>query len=87
MELFRITYFDIQEKNKQLKDIAWMQSHLFRAPLARIKGLMLLLEGSTEVEKSEFLRLVNETLEEMDQVVHEITQKTILSEQMGSIDY
>jgi len=78
---------DIQEKNKQLKDIAWMQSHLFRAPLARIKGLMLLLEGSTEVEKSEFLRLVNETLEEMDQVVHEITQKTILSEQMGSTDY
>lgn len=76
---------DIQEKNKQLKEIAWMQSHLFRAPLARIKGLMLLLEGSTEFEKTEFLRLVNDTLEEMDQVIHEITQKTILSEQMGSI--
>ncbi|WP_421753812.1 PAS domain-containing protein [Croceimicrobium sp.] len=75
---------DIQEKNKQLKEIAWMQSHLFRAPLARIKGLMLLLEGSTEVEKTEFLRLVNDTLDEMDLVVHEITQKTLQSEQLGN---
>ncbi|WP_262886832.1 PAS domain-containing protein [Mucilaginibacter humi] len=29
----------IEEQNKQLRDIAWSQSHIVRAPLARIIGL------------------------------------------------
>lgn len=68
----------IEEQNKKLKEISWMQSHVVRAPLARIMGLIPLLrdirENSKEREKTlEYLAL---SANELDEVIKEITSKS-----------
>jgi PAS domain S-box-containing protein len=41
----RLNYIkEIETQNKTLKDISWMQSHIIRAPLSRIMGLVPLIE-------------------------------------------
>jgi light-regulated signal transduction histidine kinase (bacteriophytochrome) len=38
----------IEVQNAKLKNIAWTQSHVVRAPLSRILGIIDLIEGETE---------------------------------------
>lgn len=69
----------IEHQNLNLKEIAWMQSHVMRAPLARILGLLELLKDERpHMNESirEIVDLVNASSEEMDQVIREITTKT-----------
>ncbi|MGY6520564.1 MAG: response regulator [Mongoliitalea sp.] len=70
----------IKVQMEALKEIAWMQSHIVRAPVARILGLVSIL---TEPDTS--LELIKETLtklemsaKELDNVVKEITEKTYI---------
>jgi light-regulated signal transduction histidine kinase (bacteriophytochrome) len=42
----------IEEQNRILKDIAWMQSHMVRAPLSRMMMLLTLLENKDKNPKS-----------------------------------
>jgi hypothetical protein len=44
----------IEIQNKKLRDIAWTQSHVVRAPISRILGIINLLEGQ-ENSLEEFL--------------------------------
>lgn len=68
----------IQRQNRLLKKIAWEQSHLVRAPLARIKGLLHLLEQETFEEMSfeGILFHINESANEMDIIIRNIVEKT-----------
>ncbi|QNR24189.1 PAS domain S-box protein [Croceimicrobium hydrocarbonivorans] len=70
----------IEQQNQKLKDIAWMQSHVMRAPVARILGLIALLKEENYEGQSastqEILQFINESTEEMDQVIKDITAKT-----------
>ncbi|WP_280956350.1 PAS domain-containing sensor histidine kinase [Belliella baltica] len=68
----------IEKQNKTLKEIAWMQSHKVRAPLARLMGLVMLLEEDDqfdipvlEVRKE----ILNSSLE-LDSIIREISSKT-----------
>jgi signal transduction histidine kinase len=75
----RILYIqDIEEKNKRLKEIAWIQSHVVRAPLARIKGLIDLLKHlpDEEIELPELLNNIIISADELDTIIHEIVKKT-----------
>ena len=75
----RILYIqDIEEKNKRLKEIAWIQSHVVRAPLARIKGLIDLLKQlpDEEIELPELLNNIIISADELDTIIHEIVKKT-----------
>jgi len=69
----------ISEQRSKLRDISWYQSHIVRAPLARILGLTHLLQdeltNNTE-EISFILQALLDSSNELDQVIHKITQKT-----------
>jgi len=67
----------IQLQNEQLKEIAWIQSHVVRAPLTRMMGLMELLKMGEygDLGKEEILNLVQQSATELDNVIKEIVNK------------
>jgi len=70
----------IELQNKTLREISWIQSHLVRAPLARIMGLIALLPVETsEQEKEEIINLLQISSAELDEIIKEITQKTAIT--------
>lgn len=79
---FRKRYTDtIEKQNIKLKEIAWIQSHIVRAPLARLMGLIHLMESSEEdvelpLSASELNQLILSSANELDQIIREITLKT-----------
>ena len=68
----------IQNQNSKLRQIAWMQSHVVRAPVARIMGLINLLLQSSEndIDRNAICKMVHATSLELDTVIHDIVQKT-----------
>lgn len=68
----------IKEQNKKLREIAWMQSHVIRSPLARIMALINLSRSHKGGGKSgeEIFDMVAISAEELDKVIHEIIEKT-----------
>ncbi|MCC5917744.1 MAG: response regulator [Cryomorphaceae bacterium] len=68
----------IEEQNKKLRSIAWTQSHVIRAPLSRIMGIIQLieLEGEKCADLMDLLKSVVESAKELDIVVEEIANKS-----------
>ena len=68
----------IEEQNKRLREIAFIQSHMVRAPLMRIKGLSDLICNYEKDEEQVkiMLRLMSEAVEELDHVIQDIIGKT-----------
>jgi PAS domain S-box-containing protein len=67
----------IEDHNSRLKDIAWTQSHVVRAPLARIMGLVDLIQSYPNVdEQSQLLEHINTSAKELDDIIRNITRKT-----------
>jgi PAS domain S-box-containing protein len=68
----------IQERNLQLQEIAWIQSHIVRAPLARIMGLIDLIKNySYDSNKiSELLGYILTSSNELDEVIKGIVKRT-----------
>lgn len=68
----------IETQNERLREIAWTQSHVVRAPLSRILGIIHLLE--MEGECSEELKFLLEQIQvsgrEMDAIIQDIVAKT-----------
>lgn len=79
-ELMRINEA-IQEQNKILREIAWTQSHVVRAPLARILGVVTLLKNEmmNSDEREEVLNIIADSANELDDIVKTITEKTYVS--------
>ncbi|ESU25979.1 pas/pac sensor protein [Flavobacterium limnosediminis JC2902] len=70
----------IEKQNEQLVEIAWTQSHVVRAPLARIMGLVELMSDATTPteEKLELLPHVLNSANELDEIIREIVVKSKL---------
>lgn len=70
----------IEQQNKRLMEIAWTQSHVVRAPLARIMGLVHLIsdEHTTTKEKLEMLPHVLDSANELDEIIREIVKQSKL---------
>ncbi len=68
----------IETQNEKFKEISWMQSHVVRAPLARIMGLIALLEinGEMTAESNKVLEYLLQSANELDTVIRDITLKT-----------
>lgn len=68
----------IEEKNKRLSEIAYAQSHIVRAPLARILGLINLLKELNTVphKEEELLNYLFNSATELDDVIKSIVKKT-----------
>ncbi|HTI57758.1 response regulator [Mucilaginibacter sp.] len=74
----RLNYIKaIELQNQKLKEISWIQSHIVRAPLARIMGLINVFNDMpTADEKEKALRYILLSANELDIAIKEITNKS-----------
>lgn len=70
----------IEEQNIKLKEIAWTQSHIVRAPLARLMGLVNLLGKTNEnsVNQKEMYKYIMDSSKELDDIIRDIVKKSEL---------
>lgn len=68
----------IEEQNRRLREIAWIQSHVVRAPLARMMGLVGLLNYQipTKVNTEEILNHISSSAHELDAIIRDIVKKS-----------
>jgi PAS domain S-box-containing protein len=75
----RISYYNtILEQIDLLKNIAWTQSHILRAPVVRLVGLIDLLqqEDYSSFSKDELLNHIKDATDEIDTVIRDISDKS-----------
>jgi PAS domain S-box-containing protein len=65
----------IENQNKRLREIAWIQSHLVRAPVASILGLVQLCDMD-DSPNAEIIPMLKKSAEELDKVILDITALT-----------
>jgi PAS domain S-box-containing protein len=67
----------VEDQNKTFREISWMQSHMVRAPLARILGLIPLLNTATNKgDQAEIINYMDLSAQELDEIVQKITEKS-----------
>lgn len=75
----RLNYVDtIENQNETFREIAWIQSHVMRAPLARLIGLVNLMETEikdTSIDSINLIEHINTSAAELDQIVRDISKK------------
>lgn len=78
MTLLKNYIFSIRQQNEKLRKIAWTQSHIVRAPLARILGYTKLIKqkGIEEENIYELLDVIASSAEELDMVIRGIVKET-----------
>lgn len=70
---------DAKETEQRMQNIAWQQSHVIRAPLARIMGLVNLLNddiAENDADRKSLVNLILASANEMDGVIRNITYHT-----------
>lgn len=75
----RLEYFHaIEKRNDQLREIAWIQSHKVRAPLARLMGLVNLVSGDIKnnLDVKKILGYIDSAADELDKVIREVVLKS-----------
>lgn len=80
----RLNYIKaIEKQNEKLKEISWIQSHLVRAPVARILGLTQLINDMQEdvIEKEKMMNYLVQSANELDTIIKNITEKTSIIEE------
>jgi PAS domain S-box-containing protein len=63
----------VEDQNKTFRKISWMQSHMVRAPLARIMGLLSLLKNNAATENDEIIKYLTISANELDDIIRNIT--------------
>ncbi|GAB2976483.1 hypothetical protein GCM10027049_09180 [Mucilaginibacter puniceus] len=73
----RLNYIKaIEDQNERLKEISWIQSHIIRAPLSRIMGLVpLITDIEDPADREEMLGYLMLSANELDEVIRGITEK------------
>ena len=67
----------IQTQNQILREIAWDQSHIVRAPVARILGLLNeMTEEQPASQENCFVKQLRDSAEELDSIIRDIVAKT-----------
>jgi len=71
------SHLALESQNDKLREIAWTQSHVVRAPLARLMGIVnLLKEGNIEENDLKiFLEHLKTSADQFDQIIREISAK------------
>jgi len=79
----RLSYIQaIEDRNEKLREISWIQSHVIRAPLSRIMGLIPLIAESinSDNERDLMLSYLTQSANELDLVIKDINKRTIITE-------
>ncbi|WP_220466365.1 PAS domain-containing protein [Dyadobacter psychrotolerans] len=68
----------IEKQNKKFQEITWMQSHVVRAPLARLMGLVDLIKNyhNSDAERNELLDHILLSATEFDGIIRDISDKS-----------
>lgn len=68
----------ISSQNKQLKEIAWIQSHKMRGPVASVLGLLSLIDSENpgNEHNKELLEKLKTAAHGLDDVIKEVVSKT-----------
>jgi PAS domain S-box-containing protein len=75
----RLRYVEaIERQNQKLQEIAWLQSHVVRAPVARLMGIVDLIKNykHSENEQNELLDHILISANELDDIIRDIADKT-----------
>lgn len=67
---------EIENQNIKLRDIAWIQSHIVRAPLANILGLISIINDTENFNNKELLTHLNQSATELEKIINDIVNKT-----------
>lgn len=69
----------LRAQNNELKQIAFLQSHIVRSPLTNIQGIIALMEdGELNPEQAYYLNLLKQATTRLDSVVKEIVDRAVL---------
>lgn len=77
-EISRSNYVkQIEIQNEKLKNIAWTQSHVVRAPLARMLGIMNVIEDHYKNPEDTlmWLKQLRDSANELDEIIKEMVEK------------
>ena len=92
---FNITNIDAQrkyelaleEKNQKLEEIAHLQSHEIRRPVASLLGLLNLLNPKNfDGENRKIVEMMHNTVHEMDNIIHKVVELTYENEQIETFN-
>lgn len=77
-EKLQIALASIEDQNQKLLQIAWTQSHVVRAPLARMLGLLDLIQNyhTSGLELKELLTLLEKSGSELDLIIRDIVKQS-----------
>ncbi|TVR78319.1 MAG: PAS domain S-box protein [Chitinophagaceae bacterium] len=69
---------EIDQQNSRLREIAWTQSHVVRAPVARLLGLVDLLKTNMikDSEREKVLELLYASASDIDNITKDIVEKS-----------
>ncbi len=67
---------EIENHNEKLKDIAWIQSHIVRAPLSNIIGLLQIIKDTKAVTDTELLAYLEQSVDALENSINKIVEKT-----------
>lgn len=66
----------LEKQNRQLREIAYIQSHKVRKPVANILGLMQLMDKSEmSAENQKYFDFLLQATQDLDKIIHEIIDK------------
>lgn len=67
----------IKKQNEHLREIAWLQSHKARMPVANLLGLLQLLDSHEhkDINDHEIMNMIRQTTNELDEVIRDITNR------------
>jgi len=74
----RMNYINkIEQQNRKLSDIAWIQSHILRAPLVRMMGLIEMMEEEYKIEddQKDIILNLKSSCHELDGIIRDILKK------------
>ncbi len=85
LRLRMISEEKLKLQNQQLRDIAFLQSHMVRRPVANVLGLINIINFENPKDESnvEVIQKLKIASEELDAVIHDIVRKTNEIEERG----
>ncbi|MBC7554224.1 MAG: GAF domain-containing protein [Taibaiella sp.] len=75
----------IKAQNNVLYDIAFRHAHDFRAPLTVVMGVMNLIKGDDYESPKEYLLLMDEAIQKLDEKVYKIVESTNIAKNMYQV--
>jgi GAF domain-containing protein len=66
----------VEQQNTALQDIAFIQSHEFRGPLATIMGLMNIIKDEDYHQPKEYLLMMEDAVSKLDEKIHMVVRST-----------